>query len=114
MQEVLKLRGKTMTKNCGNCHWQFISTMDRGIGYTTCSFDMILRPSKNDKCYRWQKYVHGPSPEDRVSMANELKEWEGSEEGHENIIKNSGNNHLAIIAAAIIGAVVGFVLGFLV
>jgi len=103
-----------MPKICGNCHWQFISTMDRGISYTSCSFDMILRPSKNEKCYRWQEYVHGLSPEKRVDMATELKIWEESDEGQENIIKDSGNNHIAIIAAAIIGAVVGFVLGFLV
>lgn len=46
-------------------------------------------------------------------MANELKEWEGSEE-KKSIIKDSTKNRNAIIAAAIIGAIIGFILGFLV
>jgi len=103
-----------MPKNCGNCHWQFISTIDRGKGFTSCAFDMVLRSSKNEACYRWREYVHGPSPERRADMATELQAWEESDEGQEKIIKDSKNNHIAIIAAAIIGLVVGFVLGFLV
>jgi len=102
-----------MTKNCGNCHWQFISTIDRGTGYTSCAFDMVLRPSKSDKCYRWQEYRYGPSPEDRVSMAIELQEWESSEEKR-GIVKHSEKTRNAIIVAAIIGIVIGFVLGVLV
>jgi hypothetical protein len=50
----------------------------------------------------------------RVDMATELKAWEESDEGQKNIIKDSQNNHIAIIAAAIIGLIVGFVLGFLI
>jgi len=109
-----EVKRKIRSKNCGNCHWQFISTIDRGKGYTSCAFDLVLRPSKNDKCFRWQEYALGPSPEKRVDMATELKAWEESDEGQANTTKDSVTNHMAIIAAAIIGIVIGFVLGLLV
>jgi len=98
-----------MKRVCGTCIFGIDSKAERSGINVLCAYDNEWRLDCTKECTKWKETTSGLSKKDKIDLANKLREEEGTERRHGEVMQESELTRKNQLMLLIFGALLGVV-----